>query len=320
MQIRRIGFVFAILTLLQGTASAQDALDALRGRGEEFCFGRTYDAAQLVRSKRQALSGLFVFRDFSGDPLSEDKPMTREQSMAREQNAARPTFDVIRRYRGGRIKYSDGTCEETRDGVDCSPDSEELAEFALELRASGDKLVAKNGLDEKVAYQLERLPLSVCRSWRDRARPEWVGKGQPLRARFAERAPVCFGQDFDISKHSKQTVAGVAVRINRPVEIDPDEKIPFTMFRATISVKLKSGTTRVRHTRCDSGGYYFWCQHGQGAVRLATAADRGIRMFSQANPNTTQKRTEMEEFFDLPLGGKQQAFYLVERDDAKCEF
>jgi hypothetical protein len=320
MLIPRVGLVCAVYALLQGPAVAQDALSALRSRGEEFCFGRTHDAAQLARNKRQALSGLFVFRDFSGDPLSEDKPMTREQSMAREQKAARPTFDVIRRYRGGRIKHSDGTCEVTRDGVDCSPDSEELAEFALELRASGDKLVAKNGMDEKVAYRLERLPLSTCRNWRDRARPEWVGTGQPLRVRFAERAPVCFGQDFDSSKHPKRTVAGVAVRINRPVEIDPDEKIPFTMFRATISVKLKNGTTRVRHTRCDSGGYYFWCQHGQGAIRLATAADRGIRMFSQANPYTTQKRTEMEEFFDLPLGGKQQTFHLVERDDPKCEF
>ena len=261
-----------------------------------------------------------MFKDFSSDPLNEDKPVTREQSIAIEQKAARPTFHIIRRYRGGRIKHSDSACDEASGGAfDCSPDSEELAEYALEFRAAGDKLIAKNGLDEKVTYQLERLPLSACQTWRDRARPEWVGKGQPLRVRFAERAPVCFGLDLDAAKHPKQKIASAAVRINRPVEIDPDEKISFTMFRATVSIKLRDGTARVRHVRCDSGGYYFWCQHGYGAIRLAGAEDRVIRMFSQRNPYTSQKRTEMEQFFDLPLGGKEQAFRLVERQDEKCE-
>jgi hypothetical protein len=294
--------------------AAEDAARTLRNQGEEFCFGRTYDAAQLGRNKRQNLSALFVFRDFSRDPLSEDKPVTREQA------AAQPRFEVIRRYRDGRIKHvSESACEETRAGVDCSPGSEELAEYALALRASGGALVAKNGLEEKLRYQLERLPLSACRGWRDRARPEWVGKGQPLRVRFAERAPVCFGAELDRATDAKQNVASVAVRINRPIEIDPDEKIPFTMFRATVSVKLADGTTRVRHTRCDSGGYYFWCQHGHGAIRLAAAEDRVIRLFSQPNPYTPRKRTEIEEFFDLSLGGKEQAFRLVERQDEKCE-
>jgi hypothetical protein len=315
---RRIGLLSILCILPVAHADAGDAAGALRDRGEEFCFGRSYDGAHLARNRRQKLLALFVYRDFSGDPLSEDKPLTRDQAKTRERNAARPTFNIIRQYRGGRIQRSESACESDGDAIDCSPDSEELADYALVLRAAGDKLNAKNGQEQKTGYPLERMPMSVCRSWRDRARPGWVGKGQPLRVRFAERAPVCYRLDQDISKRPRQNVVSIALRFNRPVEIDDNEKVAFTMLRVTASVKLKDGTVRSRDARCDSADYYFWCQYGYGAIRLAAIEDRAIHVFSGPKSSPSE-RPEIEKFFDLPLGADDRAFRLTERDDETCE-
>ena len=317
-----IGLLGVLCILSAGPLAAAEAgaSTTLRSRGEEFCFGRTYNSVHMARHKRQHLSALFVFKDFSGDPVSEDKPVTREHATATDKTASDLKVSVVRQYRKSRIHQSESACEATQGGIfDCPAGSEELAEFNLELRANGDALMAKNGLETDGPYRLDRLPLAACRAWRDRARPQWVGKGTPLRVRFVDRVPVCFRLERNLSNDPKQKISSVAVRINRPIEIDPSEKVPFTMFRITASVKLRDGTTSVRNARCDSADYYFWCQYGNGAIRLAAMDDRSIRMFDQADQRVPRKRREMEDFFDLSLGPDDQAFRLTERDDATCE-
>lgn len=316
--MRRLALPVLICLMPVTAFAADDVASILRDRGEEFCFGRTFDGVDLARNRRQKLSALFVFRDFSVDPLSEDKPLTREQAKALEQKAARPTLNIVRQYRNGSVKHSESACESGDTMLDCSPDSEELADYALELRAAAGKLIAKNGLEEKVTYQLEKMPMNACRGWRDRARPDWVGKGQPLRVRFADRAPVCYRFDRDASKRPGQKVVSIALKVNRPVEIDESEKVSFTMLRVTASVKLKDGTLRTRHARCDSAEYHFWCQYGYGAIRLAALEDRALRLFNGPSSRPGE-RPEIETFFDLALGADDRIFRLTERDNGQCE-
>lgn len=324
---RLAGFLF-ILCMVSAAPEAAAAESAgasqiLRSRGEPFCFGRSYSTNHMAQRKRQTLSALFIFKDFSPDPLSEDKPITPERLIADDKAAAEQiAFSVLRRYRDGRMAHFSSRCEESSDGgIEC-PAASELAEFELTLRPDGGGLIARDGLDGNARYRLERLPLSTCLNWRDRARPPWVGKTAPLRVRFAERAPACFGLNHDaryLAEHPGQKIASVALRINRPAEIDANDKVTFTMLRITASMKLRDGTVSVRHARCDSAEYAFWCQYGDGAIRLKTADDRSITLFDKKDPERPRKKTEMEAFFGLSLGGRNQTFRLTERDDAQCE-
>jgi hypothetical protein len=323
---RLAGFLFILSVGLAApdaaTAESADAAQILKSRGESFCFGRAYSTDHMARRKRQTLSALFIFKDFSPDPLSEDKPVAPERLIADDKAAGEIAFSVLRRYRDGRMAHFTSECEESSDGwIEC-PAAGELAEFGLALRPDAGGLAVRYSIDGGARYRLERLPLSTCLGWRDRARPPWVGKGLPLRARFAERAPVCFGLDRDaryLGDHPGERIASARLRINRPTEIDPNDKVTFTMLRITASIRLRDGTVSVRHARCDSAEYAFWCQYGDGAIRLKPADDRGITLFDRKDREIPQDKTEMEAFFGLSLGGRNQSLHLAERDDAQCE-
>jgi hypothetical protein len=303
-------------------AENADASQILKSRGEPFCFGRSYPANHMARHKRQTLAALFIFKDFSPDPLSEDKPVAPERLIADDKGAGDIAFSVLRHYRDGRMAHFPNRCEASRDGgVEC-PATSEMVEFELNLRADGGGVIARDGLDRDTSYRLERLPLNTCLKWRDRARPPWVGKSLPLRVRFAQRAPVCFGLDRDaryLAQHPGDKIASALLRINRPTEIDPNDKVTFTMLRITASIKLRDGTVSLRHARCDGAEYAFWCQYRDGAIRLKPADERGITLYDQKDPETPREKTEMEAFFGLSLGGRNQTMQLTERDDAQCE-
>src|SRR5262245_58617357 len=174
------GIVLALLVTAACAASAAscaadraDALDALRRRGDEFCFGRTYDASHMARHGSQRLSAFFLFRDFSPDPLSEDKPIPRERLIAIDKGARHRKLDVLKRDRAGPIKHTELTCEAIDREFACSGESGEGEYAALEVRTSRNALLVKNGL-ESDRYTLGLLPISTCLAWRDRARPKWV--------------------------------------------------------------------------------------------------------------------------------------------------
>lgn len=308
-------------------ADGADALDALRRRGDEFCFGRTYDASHMARHRTQRLSAFFLFRDFSPDPLSEDKPIPRDRLIAIDKSTTHRTLDVLKRNRAGRIERSELRCDVNDREVTCSGDSGEGEDGVLEVRTSRDALLVKNGLESE-RYALGPLPISTCLAWRDRARPKWVGQGPPLRVRFAEHAPACFMREYDaryLAKHPKENVAGVAVRINRPVEIDDSDRVRHTMLRVTLSMRLRDGTLAERNTRCDGSGYDFWCQgqYGSGAVFLVPAGDRSIMMLERRRPDERRGKGPMETFFGVPLGHGAgpgaRAFRLDAHSETLCE-
>jgi hypothetical protein len=296
------------------------ALAVLRGRADEFCFGRTYDAAHMARHRQQRLSAFFLFRDFSPDPLSEDKPIPRERLIAIDKSSTHRQVDVLSRDRAGRVSHSTNlSCEESGGEFRCAGTSVD-EDAVLEVRPSQNSLLVKNGL-ETGRYELRPQPIGTCLAWRDRARPSWVGKGPPLRVRFAEHAPACFMREYDerhLTRHPNQNVVGVTVRINGPVEIDESDLVRHTMLRVTLSLKLRDGSLTIRNTRCDGSGYDFWCQHGQSAVHLAPAGDSSIMMFERT-AGEHRGKSPMAAFFGMRLGRGDQAFRLDARSDTACE-
>jgi hypothetical protein len=318
---RSLGFAIGVFAVPAASSMAQettDALDALRERGKEFCFGRINSSAHMARHKQQRLSAFFLFRDFSPDPFAENKPIPRERLIVIDKSSAPRKIDVVSRNRAGRISHWDLDCEETNGEFTCSGSSAD-EDSVLEIRPSKGALLVKNGLEE-ARYRLVPLPVSTCLAWRDRARPSWVGQGPPLRVRFAEHAPACFMREYDVqhlARHPGQRVAAVAAKILRPVEIDERDQVRHTMLRATLSLRLRDGTLVERHTRCDGAGYDFWCQYGHGSVHLAPAGDRSIMMFDRQSNDRDEN--QMELFFGAPLGRKGQIFRLDARSDTPCE-
>jgi hypothetical protein len=313
----RLAIVAFAVSAASSAAQGADAVAALRARGHEFCFGRTYDTSDMALH-RQRLSAFFLFRDFSPDPLSEDKPIPREQLIAIDRSSKHRTVEVLRQSWAGRVTHTVVECEDVRGEFTCSGTSAD-EDTVLESRPSRHSLIVKNGL-ETDRYRLQPRPISTCLAWRDRARPSWVGKGPPLRVRFAEHAPACFMRDYDarhLAKHPNQAVTSIAVRINRPVEIDESDHVRHTMLRVTLSLKLRDGTPAVRDTRCDGSGYDFSCQYGEGAVYLAPAGDRSIMMFERRGDEHRDKGP-METFFGVRLGRGDRVFRLDGRSDTAC--
>jgi hypothetical protein len=166
----RGGLLLAALVLLPSAALAADAAGALRRGGVELCFGRVYGADHMKRHKRQPLSAIHVFKSFTMDPLREDKPVPREKMIASDNQASK--VSIVRRARDGKIDDVELPCDETKPNVFvCSPDSEQLADLRLELRAKGELVHARSGLDTKEVYRLAPRPLAECLAWRDKARP-----------------------------------------------------------------------------------------------------------------------------------------------------
>jgi hypothetical protein len=309
----------AVSAHLSAAQEATGALAVLRGRGDEFCFGRTYGVSHMAQRRQQRLSAFFLFNDFSPDPLSEDKPIPRERLIAIDKRKQHRALEVLKRDRAGRISRTDVDCEELDGEFTCSSSAAD-EEAVLEVSPSRNALAVKNGL-ERQRYRLHALPIGTCLAWRDRARPNWVGKGPPLRVRFAEQAPTCFMREYEarhLAKHPNQNVVSAAIRINRPIEIDDSDLVRHTMLRVTLSLKLKDGTLKARDTRCDGRGYDFACQYEEGAVYLAPAGERSILMFER-RPEDHYDKSPIEAFFGVHLGRGDQAIRLDARSDTACE-
>jgi hypothetical protein len=110
----------------------------------------------------------------------------------------------------------------------------------------------------------------------------------------------------------------MSFRVDRPVEIDASDLVAHTMFRATVALKLRDGTARIRHVRCDSGGYDFWCQSGHGAIHVAPVGDRRLAVFEGSFEARAGARSPVEIFFDATLKPEERRFVVEERDDAVC--
>ncbi len=305
--IRARILAFAALCLFPAAAEAAEAASVLRGRGTEFCYGVTY--ARQTAAK-QTLKELFVSKSFAADPTSEGKMFTAEERAEDDKGREYQHIEVARRQRNGAVRFHSLECGEDKGTYQCTAGSEEFAERNIDLKPDGDALIARVEGD-RTRYRLTPRPMEECRAWQRRDRPAWTAKWAPLRVRYAERAPVCLTLAGKASR-----IAGLTLRVNKPVEIDPSPKIAHTMLRVTFTLRLADGTVRERNTRCDGIGHRLGCTYGYGVLYLEVAGERAVRVFErQARAG---EKSELEAFFDVSLPKSERSFRLEEAELSAC--
>ena len=108
------------------------------------------------------------------------------------------------------------------------------------------------GDDDKV-FRLDSLPVAACRAEEQKATP--IPAGLPLRERFKEDEPFCFGRDYDaahLKSNPKQMVSQIRVGRLAPGkerEDDTDSKFWWFNVKLDVSVTLRSNlkTTTIRY-------------------------------------------------------------------------
>ena len=270
------------------------------------CYGRVYDAAHLKSHPKQKVTSLHVLRSLERRREAENwTPDARTESIRsfREEGQASVTAFVTFRDRKG-VLHNALTCDkETRDGVrcmvECDGGSFRLARSnanAVMLHNNGFILVGgcgedveegkevhfSPGEDDKI-FRLDSKPIAACRAEEQRATP--IAAGTPLRERFREDEPFCFGRDFDaahLANHPKQMVAQVRVgRLAPGKERDDDSGYKWWWFnvKLDVSVTLRSNnqTTTVRYA-CTPQEASWDCLRQHESDGPSACRDRNIQL------------------------------------------
>jgi len=325
--------------------------------GEEVCYGRAYDASHPARRPRPSISALYLFNDFTPDPLGERRD-TRERLMEEDRSYAdrkidigSRSFSLFGRFRDGAAFRRKVSCELTDDAVyGCrgyrDSDDEQGRVWVLSndgalivkydglfggldvrVRRGYDDLVTRRLKGRNLAggLRLERLPVARCLAERDSMRPPWAHLGAPLSQRFAERQSVCYARRYDpahLARHPQQRVVALALRTKGGFKDDPDLDVE-------ISMRLRDGPWQSRTVPCWTNLYSVDCGPDPSAwgpieartIRLVRAGERTIDAwipkFRQGADEAN--RTRFEQQFDVKLGGDDQLFRLAESEDAACE-
>ncbi len=269
------------------------------------CYGRLYDAAHLKSHPQQKVTSLHVLRSLERRREAENwTPDARTESIRsfREEGQTSVTAFVTFRDRKGVFHNALSCDKETRDGVrcmvECDGGSFRLARSnanAVMLHNNGFILVGgcgedveegkevhfSPGADDKI-FRLDSKPVAACRAEEQRATP--IAAGAPLRERFKEDEPFCFGRDFDaahLSNHPKQTVAQIRVgRLAPGKERDADsEKWWWFNVKLDVSVTLRSTnqTTTVRYA-CSPQEASWECNRQHEGDGPSACRDRSIQL------------------------------------------
>jgi hypothetical protein len=233
----------ASATLLPALPAAAQPRTTLFTADQEACFGRVYDQSHLAGHPEQKVTSIHIFRSLSERPEAENwRPNQREEIIKRFRESGETNVQAFVTFRDRRGYFHNAlTCnKETKNGVGCYIECDG-GSFDLKRESPTTALLHNNGFvliggcgeeveesqtvyfspgkDDKV-FRLESKPAGVCRTEEQRARP--IRAGKPLRERFGEKEPFCFGRDYDAahrSKHPQQKVT--SIRVGR---LTPDQE------------------------------------------------------------------------------------------------
>jgi hypothetical protein len=169
---------------------SQPLLDTLFPAGEDFCFGRTYDAAHLARNPKQTVKAIFVGGRNAQRTAAEPGPRGDIQA----DGQGRVYVSLAVSFRDGSRVWSGVCLEETPGTVGCkilphrNRDSVEQglmlrqADTGLTVEAEGDWAHFRAAVDDDQAgkaapddrlFRVARLPVSAC----SLSRAHWSPKG-----------------------------------------------------------------------------------------------------------------------------------------------
>jgi hypothetical protein len=259
---------------------------------QEACFGRVYDKSHLSRHPDQKVTSIHIFRYLSERTEAEYwRPNQRAETIKQfreTDHAYLKVFVTFRDRKGYFHQYvmcHPGSNTNALCSVECdqgtfdlkreSPTTVLLHNHRLVLvggcgaEADEQEIDLIPGKDDKV-FRLERKPPAVCHVEDQKARP--ISAGKPLRERFGEKEPFCFGREYDAAhlvKHPRQKV--VSIRVWRPMQEQeqPDSSNPLQWpeeVKLSVSLKLDvSGVPRSSSYTCRPQVASWECNADQAA-------------------------------------------------------
>jgi hypothetical protein len=278
------GLAILLLSLVLAASSAIAESKPVRPdfpEEAETCLGMEYDADHLASHPRQKVTEIFLFRSLNDDPEQEKPPVSIEGRVAGRSMSA-PVVDdaphdtklhLLVGLRGTAASgLRDYTCTALRDGrLFCS---HECATFdSLSARLEVGNLLFKIEKEdfafpahadcgaelpesrrprrkEHPTHGLARLPISACHAARNRARPNWVTSGPPLRDTFAMEGARCFKQKWPTRKIRAATLV---------VNAAPKPEYDSLLVPVTARFTLASGVLKTLALACRAGTYAFDC-------------------------------------------------------------
>ena len=213
------------------------------------CFGRVYDAAHLKAHPKQKVSSIHVLRSLEQRREAENwTPDARAESIRSFREDGQASRHRLRHFRDRKGTFHNSlTCDkETREGVrcmiECDGGSFRLARSgANSVMLHNNGFVLVGGCGEDVEEGQERALRSgrgrqgvPARQPAGRGLPRRGAEGDadprrpPLRERFKEDEPFCFGRDYDaahLASNPKQMVSQIRVgRLTPGKEREDDDR------------------------------------------------------------------------------------------------
>lgn len=266
------------------TETASEARLPIFTADREACFGRVYDRGHLASHPLQKVTSLHILRSLAERSEAENwQPNARAENIKkfRESGTTEVSAFVTFRDRRGYFHNSLNCNKENKDGVSCYIECDG-GSFLLKRQSAnsvlldnggfvliggcgdeveeGEELRFEPGKDDKL-FRLDSKPVAVCRAEEQKAIP--IRAGKPLRERFKEDEPFCFGRDYDpahLASHPQQLVASLRVgRLDpaKELEDDPDPKWWWYNVRLDVALTLRAGgaATTAR----------YWCTPQEGS-------------------------------------------------------
>ena len=288
------------------TAAVTETRPPIFTADRDACFGRIYDAAHLKAHPRQKVTSIHVLRALEPRREAENwNPDAREEALRSFREEGQTIVTALVNFRDRKTTFHNSlSCDrETREGVRCMIECDG-GSFRL-ARTAGNSLLLHNngfvlvggcgeeveegqerffdpGADDKV-FRLDSRPVAACRAEEQKATP--VPAGIPLRERFKEDEPFCFGRDYDavhLAGNPKQAVA--QIRVGRLVpgkerEDDSDSKFWWFNVKLDVSVTLRSTlkTTTVRYACTPREGDWD-CQRRHEGDAPSACRDRSFQL------------------------------------------
>jgi hypothetical protein len=145
--------------------------------------------------------------------------------------------------------------------------------------SSGDESapdVRINPDDDGLVFRLEPLAISACLSARDSARPDWVTAGaEPLRARFAHEADLCFTAPADVRRQTRGRIARLHLHARGKLK-EADADAP--ALEMALDAVLADGRAVSKTVDCRPENYAFACTAEQGGFRLTRNGRQGATL------------------------------------------
>lgn len=267
-------------------------------RGEEFCYGRKYDAAHLKANPGQTIREFYLYNLFDPDPAKEEVQHTVED--ARRSDAAQTgdrMVDVLARFTDDDGYYGQTVmCTDYQGRVSCYVDCDG---GGFGVRKKGDALVVDVGagsgrlrlqamcdpdeegrdreLDRKEdsVIRTDRLAPASCSAAKAAARPAFVTDPVPIRERVAAGEWTCLKRSYSaehLAEHPDQTIAALAISFGGRPRTESEDGWLSTTLAATITVKTRTGLSASKELVCSAEGYQWRCEDFRVRRRDARSA------------------------------------------------